>query len=147
MNWRLAGRDVRVGCWGLYLWGGRTDVVVSGPRLLAEMMLFQGRCTLVGTPGLHETTTTATTIEVGRDDPPTRAELVRKHVAIGRFDADDPVKGQITAHGDGRVAITDPRCADLVLVTRGQGKILASGLDRRGRIVTLPGGGPIRLEE
>jgi hypothetical protein len=147
VTWRLTGKDVAIYCWGVYLWGEKTDVTLLGPTMIAELMVYEGRCLLIGTPGVYETATTATTIEAGRDDPPSRAELVMRHVKIGRFDKHDPVKGQITAHGESRITIDDARCADLVLVTKGKGEIEAVNLHKRGRILTLPHGGSIRVRD
>jgi hypothetical protein len=147
VTWRATGNDVSVACWGLYLWGDKTDLTLSGQTLIAELMLYEGRCAMVGTAGTFEAATFATTIEVGRDEPPSRAELTLRHVKIGRFDKTASIKGQITAHGNSRVEIRDALCADLVLVTRGKGEISATNLNRQGRIISLQQGGPIRVDK
>lgn len=147
VTWRATGSDVSVACWGVYLWGDKTDLTLSGQTLIAELMLYEGRCALVGTAGTFEAATFATTIEVGRDEPASRAELTLRHTKIGRFDKTASIKGQITAHGNSRVEIRDALCADLVLVTRGKGEISATNLNRQGRIISLQQGGPIRVDK
>ena len=55
------------------------------------------------------------------------------------------IPGQITAWPGGRVTVENAACADLVLITRGDGEITLSGIKRDGEIKTIQQGGPIRF--
>jgi hypothetical protein len=147
VTWRVAG-EVDIFTWGLYLWGARTDVTLACPTNICELMLFEGRAALVGTPGSYDAITPATTIEVGRPgDAAGRAELRLENVSIGHPGRGQAIRGQITAHGRSRVDIRHARCNDLLLITKDEGTIHAAGLDRVGRLDTLGRHGTIVVED
>jgi hypothetical protein len=72
-------------------------------------------------------------------------DLLLRNTAIGRFAAGDPVKGQITAQGSGRVTVQHARTADLVLITKDRGTIALEDIQREGEIEMRQEGGPIAL--
>lgn len=132
--------------WGVYLWGSKTDLTLTGPTRICELMLRVGRATVVGEPGTYNACLSATTIEVGRDGPDAKpAELIIRHASLGRFGKQDPVRGQITAHGNSRINIEHARCSNLILMTKGKGIITAGHLIKQGSLTKIEQGGPIRL--
>lgn len=136
---------VNILAWGVYLSGPETDVTIAGQTLICELMVLGGKCQVLGDAGTYNAATTATTVDVGQAGSDAPAELVLREAAIGRFAEGDPVKGQITAQGRGRVTVQHARVADLVLITRDQGTITLENCQLEGGIETRPEGGPITL--
>jgi len=148
VTWRAEGASVGVAGWGVYLSGANTDVTLRGPTRIAELMLFDGRAALLGTPGTRDARASATTIDVGRDDPASRAELTIRDATVGWFGATpDAVKGQITAQGSSRVTVERATCDALTLVTKGSGTITLRDIDRKGALELVRQGGPIEVTE
>ncbi|NPV45871.1 MAG: hypothetical protein HPY69_02840 [Armatimonadetes bacterium] len=145
VTFRTLGEPVNVFCWGVYLSGPETDVTISGQTLICELMVFDGKCQVIGDEGTYNAATTATTVDVGQPGSDAPVELLLRNVSIGRFAEGDPVKGQITAQGQARVSIQHARTADLILITRDQGTIALEDLQREGGIEIHPEGGPIAL--
>jgi hypothetical protein len=131
--------------WGLYLWGDQTNLTIAGPTLICELMVWDGKVALVGTPGTYDAATTATTIEVGAPGRDSAAELTLRNAAIGRFAPGDPVTGQVTARGRARITIDHARTANLVLITKDSGAISLSDIERTGEIKVIADGGPVVL--
>ncbi len=149
-------KPVHTWCWGVYLSGEKTDVTLRGPTNICEMMVWDGKATLVGDEGTFNAKTTATTIDVGREKIRTKstdtgdtlswkpkAELTLRNASIGRFPPGSPVKGQITAKGDSVVRVEDSECSDLLLITKDRGKIAMTNVTRRGTFELIEQGGPI----
>jgi len=146
VTWRATGEEVNIFTWGVYLWGDRTDVQFPAPTNICELMLSEGKALLVGTPGVYDAATPATTIEVGkRNVPDSKAELELRHVQIGHPSKANAIRGQITAHGRSRVAISHARCNDLLLITKHEGTITVSDIEKNGHIDVIQDGGPIHL--
>lgn len=138
--------------WGAYFWGDKTDVTLVGPTLICELMLWAGKCSLIGQEGTFNAKTAATTIEVGSqkamgEHQTTKAELVIKNATIGRMDVNDPVTGQITAHRDGSVYIENARTGKLHLITKDNGTITMKNIKQDGRLTKIPDGGPIVVSD
>jgi hypothetical protein len=146
-NLTLKTLDEPVGiyCWGLYLSGPETEVTISGQTLLCELMVFGGKCAVIGDEGSYNGATTATTVEVGAAGTADPAELTLRNTALGRFAKGDPVKGQITAKGNSRITIQHARCADLILITQDRGAITLGDIKREGIITTRQDGGAITV--
>lgn len=145
VTFRTLDEPVSIFCWGVYLSGPETDVTISGQTLLCELMVFEGKCQVIGDEGTYNAATTATTVDVGSAGSDQPAELLLRNIAIGRFTEGDPVKGQIAAKGVAWITVQHARTADLVLITQDQGRITVEDLQREGLIETHPEGGPIIL--
>lgn len=145
---RTTGQPVSTWCWGLYVDGPRTDVVVRGKTNICELFLSDGRLLLEGEPGTYNALNACTTVEVGRRDaavlppgapgthdvPPAPVELVMRNVSLGRFARGDEIVGQLTAHGGGRIIVEHARCAPLKLITKADGRITLSDLLLEGEL-------------
>jgi hypothetical protein len=143
---KTTGRTVRTWCWGLYLSGEQTDVVLQGPTSICELFLSEGRLVVAGDTDTYNSANACTTVEVGQrpvmgvgaagelslPENGKRAELVLRNVALGRFGAGDEIVGQITAHRNGTVRIEHARCAALKLLTRDNGTITLSDVVEQG---------------
>lgn len=146
VTWRATGEKVNIFTWGVYLWGDKTEVQFPAPTNICELMLFEGKASLIGTPGAHDAATPATTIEVGRPgDADSKAELLLRNVQIGHPGKANAIRGQITAHGRSRVTIDRARCNDLLLITKDRGAIAVSDIERIGQIDVIQDGGAITL--
>jgi hypothetical protein len=146
VTWKAAGEDVNIFTWGAYLWGDKTDVVFPAPTNICELMVYEGKASLVGTPGAYDAVTPATTIEVGRPGAAdSKAELVLRNVAIGHPGRAGAIRGQITAHGSSRVSIEHARCNDLLLITKNKGTITVSDIEKVGQVDFIQDGGSITL--
>jgi hypothetical protein len=144
VTWKAVGDGVNVFTWGVYLWGGKTDVTFPPPTNICELMLFQGRAALAGTPGAYDAVTPATTIEVGTPGGEGgTAKLVLRNTAIGHSGRAGAIRGQITAHGSSRVSIEHARCNDMLLITKGKGTIAVRDIEQVGRLDVIQEGGPI----
>ena len=154
------GQPVHTWCWGLYLSGDKTDVLLRGQTSVCELFLTEGKLVVEGDAGTYNAANACTTVEVGRRDvmglsqdeksraesPPTAAELVMRNVALGRFSKDDEIVGQITAHTDGHIRIEHARCARLKLLTKGNGTITLQDLDEQGTLERIEDGGAITVD-
>ncbi len=157
---KTVGQPVSTWCWGVYFSGGETDVTLRGQTVICELFLTEGRCLLDGDPNTFNAVNSCTTVEVGRQQPLAEkdagagpinaqsrpAELVMRNVALGRFQKDDVIIGQVTAHQNGRVRIENARCARLKLLTKGNGTIEMSDIDKQGEFEELKQGGSITIE-
>ncbi len=128
-----------IGCWAVYLTGSDTDFIMTGPTMIAELELHDGKAALIGSHGTYDAHTTATTIEATGT-----AQLFMKNVSIGRFTKDDPIKGQITAHNNSCITIEHATCADLMLITKEKGTIALQEIIQQGEISVKQEGGPIQ---
>ncbi|MCX8038600.1 MAG: hypothetical protein N3D11_16410, partial [Candidatus Sumerlaeia bacterium] len=155
---RTLERPAGISTWGVYLNGPKTDITLTGPTLICELMVTEGKATLAGTPGTFDAATTATTVEVGAfgpadpchaeavpGDAPPVAELLIRNAEVGRFDRAG-ILGQIGAYRNARVRIEDARTADLRLITHGNATIELRRVQLAGRIERVEKGGAIRLE-
>jgi len=152
---RTVGQTVRTWCWGLYLSGDETNATLRGPTSICELFLSEGKLLLEGDADTYNALNSCTTVEVGRRDapgissnqvnaaPPRLAELVMRNVALGRFTPGDVITGQITAHRDGRIRIDHARCANLKLITKGDGTITLQDIQQQGSFESLEDGGRI----
>ena len=156
LTWRVTDEPAHIICWGVYLTGDQNDVTVPGPTVLAEIMLWGGKLAVSGREAADDIRVAATTIEVGNMDiwvtgdegqpaAGPRAELLLRNLRLGRRLGEGGIPGQITAWPGGRVTVENAACADLVLITRGDGEIALSGIKRDGEIKTIQQGGPIRF--
>ena len=157
---KTVGQAVSTWCWGLYLSGEQTDVTLQGPTSICELFLSEGKLVLEGDAGTYNALNSCTTVEVGRrnvmgvspgekaksDTRPKPVELVMRNVALGRFMPGDVIVGQITAHTDGRIRIEHARCANLKLMTKGNGTIIMQDIDRRGELEPIDAGGAITID-
>ncbi|MHB8865619.1 MAG: hypothetical protein ACYC6N_24850 [Pirellulaceae bacterium] len=145
---KSVGQPVHTWCWGLYLSGEKTDVMLRGQTSICELFLSEGKLVVEGDPGTYNAANACTTVEVGQRNvtdltqeeknrtavEPKFAELVMRNVALGRFAKDDTIVGQITAHRDGRIRIEHARCARLKLLTKDNGTISLKDLDEQGTL-------------
>jgi hypothetical protein len=109
---------------------------------ICELMLWEGRAALAGDEGTTSAATAATTIEVGRSGGEHPAELVIRNARAGKF-RDRGIRGQITAHGPGRVRLEDVELGHVTLITRDDGRIDVRGATETGQVALQPHGGPI----
>ena len=151
---------MRTWCWGLYLSGEQTDVVLRGPTSICELFLSEGKLVVEGDAGTYNSLNSCTTVEVGRrsvmnadasakrqsDTPARPVVLVMRNVALGRFMPGDVIIGQITAHADGQIHVEHARCANLKLMTQGNGTIIMQDVDRRGTLEQINNGGAITID-
>jgi len=72
--------------------------------------------------------------------------LVMRNVTLGRFMKGDVIVGQITAHADGRIRIEHGRCANLKLLTKSNGTISISDIERHGELEQIKQGGTITID-
>ena len=158
---KTAGQTVRTWCWGVYLSGGKTDVTLRGPASICELFLSDGRLLVEGDAQTYNSLNSCTTVEVGRRNvmdlgssgagpgevPSQPVELVMRNVALGRFMPGDVIVGQITAHKDGHIRIEHARCANLKLITKGNGTITMQDIDRHGTVESLVSGGAITINQ
>ncbi len=142
------GQPVRTWCWGLYVDGPRSDVVIRGKTNICELFLSAGRMLLEGDPDTFNAVNACTTVEVGRrqaaavpsgdmavkGSAPVSAELVMRNVSLGRFAKGDEIVGQLTAHDGGTIVVEHARCAPLKLLTKGDGVITLSNLQLEGEL-------------
>jgi len=154
---RTKGEPVRTWCWGVYLWGAGTDVTIEGPTAVCELMLWDGHATLAGTEGTYDSVNACTTVEVGRKDaqvdvagapdaaPVRPVQLTMRNVTLGHPGATGPVLGQVTAHRDGVVTVEHAKCGPLRLITRDNGCITMSDLQKKGEFTLQEEGGPIAI--
>lgn len=145
VTWRRESEPVSVIAWGLYLTGDQTNFTVAGPTTICELMLWDGRCAVVGDDGTYNAAVTATTVECGFLDAPGRPELHLRNVSLGNFYQGVAVRGQVTAQGDGKVIVEHARCADLLLITKGRGTITLQDIRQEGQFTRIEEGGPIHL--
>ncbi len=158
VTWKTLDQPVSIPCWGIYLYGDKTNLTITGPVVLAELMLWGGQLNLLGNPANPDIWATATTIEVGKQGamtataelqaaPPSRAELNMRNVLIGAYDDNSGMRGQITAHPGGIVQVENARCLNLTLINKPQGQITMKGIRKEGDFKKLEEGGPIVVEE
>ena len=145
---KTMGQPVNTWCWGLYLSGEKTDLLLQGPTSICELFLSEGKLVVEGDPGTYNAANACTTVEVGQrsvmgvgtgevlpaERQAKRAELVLRNATLGRFGPGDEIVGQITAHRNGQVRIEHARCAPLKLLTKDNGTISLSDVDEQGRI-------------
>ncbi len=112
---------------------------------------------LEGDADTYNALNACTTVEVGRrhaavikheetgqaDAPREPVELVMRNVTLGRFAAGDAIVGQLTAHTDGRIFVEHAHCANLKLITKGNGTITLSDIKREGELERIETGGKI----
>ena len=124
-----APKPVGIGCWGVYLWGKDTDLTLTGPTNICELMLRDGKATLEGSmPPARDARCSLTTVEVGsRGEQESQAELTLRHAELGRRDG---FRGQLAAHKGGRIAIEDSliQNADVIANPRSDIQIKSSEL-------------------
>lgn len=109
-------------------------------------MLFEGKASLIGTPGAYDAVTSATTIEVGRPGvADSKAGLLLRDIQIGHPGKANAIRGQITAHGRSRVTIGRARCNDLLLITKDKATIDVSHIERIGHLDVIQDGRAITL--
>jgi hypothetical protein len=148
VTWKPLSGPVRAPGWGVYLSGDRTDVTLTGPTRIAELMLWAGKAALIGDEGSYNAATNATTIDVGSDAPPSSAELRIRNATIGWFGGKAAaIRGQITASAGSHIVIDHARCDALTLITRGQGTIAMRDILREGEFKRMQSGGPITVQE
>jgi hypothetical protein len=154
---KTGGQDVNTWCWGLYLGGAATNVTLQGPTSICELFLSEGKLVVEGDADTYNSLNSCTTVEVGlrtvmnssQSEPgrpassATTAELVMRNTALGRFMPGDVIIGQITAHAGGQIRIEHARCANLKLMTKGNGTIVLQDIDKRGVLETIAEGGTI----
>lgn len=155
---KTVGQPVSTWCWGVYLGGEETDVVVRGRTVICELFVSDGKVVLEGDAQTYNAVNSCTTVEVGHrtvvgidpsgeDRPPSKpVELVMRNVTLGRFMKGDVIVGQITAHADGRIRIEHGRCAPLKLLTRSNGTISMSDIERNGELELIEQGGAITID-
>lgn len=149
--WRVPDKPANIRCWGVYLTGQQTDVTITGPSRIAEAMVAAGRLALIGSPGTHDLHASATTLEAGgfpaTGDPVVGppAELLLRNASVGHFWPGTLITGQITAQGRGKVTVENSRCANLMLITKGEGTITLSDVEWEGEPTIREHGGPIRI--
>ena len=144
LTWRTLDKPAGIFCWGLYLSGDETDLTVRGQTLICELMVMGGKATVEGSAGTFDAATTATTIEVGASGSDKPAQLVLRNASLGR-PVNDPVRGQVTAHGAARILIENSRCTDLRLMTGDTAQIELRNLATEGELELRGTGGPIRI--
>lgn len=145
---RPQGKPVGTPCWGVYLSGEKTNLTLTGPTGIAELMLWAGRANLVGDPTKLDAQAFGTTIDVGQDGAQQSAELHIRNAKVGRFaGGNDDIQGQLTATGHGSIVIEGSRCDNLTLVTRDQGTITLRDIRQEGKFKLLCRGGPIRVPQ
>lgn len=155
---RTVGRPVRTWCWGLYLGGEKTDVTLKGHTYICELFISDGKMVLEGDDDTYNALNSCTTVEVGRRNvmgidkdrapsapPSAPVELVMRNVALGRFMKGDVIIGQITAHADGRILVEHARCANLKLLTKADGTIALSDINKEGEFELIEEGGAIAV--
>jgi hypothetical protein len=137
---------VGIPAWGVYLSGPASDLTLSGPTRIAELMVNDGgKCRLAGTTGTHDAWCTATTIEV-HGTPAQTAELHCTNASLGWFSDLWGVKGQITAHDNATVTIDGPYCDDVILITKGTGTIAVQAPTGKTEFQVLREGGPVLVD-
>jgi hypothetical protein len=163
VTFKTLDRPVGITGWGLYLKGEKTNLKVTGPTRIAELMLSEGSVELVGTEGTYDAVTSASTIEVGKKgeqgfqlmnaDPgqPSGTTSIageNARLLIRNAEVGDPYRnnrGQITAHGKGKVEIINSKLNNLLLMTKGAGAIDLRQVEKVGTVTTRPDGGAIRF--
>ena len=158
---RTIGKPVNTWCWGIYLWGEKTNAVLEGATNVCELMIYDGKLIVQGDPGTHNSQNSCTTVEVGhvnrpmdldRDKPAKRAkqkpvELIVKNASLGRFAKNDQIVGQVTAHRGGKVKIENARCASLKLITKENGTISLKNVIKQGEFTLVKDGGRIEVKD
>jgi hypothetical protein len=156
---KTGGQDVNTWCWGLYLSGETTNVTLQGPTSVCELFLSEGKLFVEGDSNTYNSLNSCTTVEVGRrtamnssqsesgrsEVPSKTAELVMRNTALGRFMPGDVIIGQITAHAGGQIRIEHARCANLKLMTKGNGTIILQDIEKRGVLEPIAEGGSISI--
>ncbi len=161
LTWRIGENPVGINGWGLYFTGRETDVTVKGPIRIAELMLFDAkRVVLDGDKGTCNIWAKATTIEVdyghvnddivpitlGSDGNPETVRLEIRDAAIGPFNPDNGVRGQIGALGNADILIENSICNNLLLHTKHQGRIILKNIEKQGELILNEEGGDIIFE-
>lgn len=155
---KTVGQEVRTWCWGVYFSGEETDVVVRGATTICELFVSGGRMVLEGDAHTYNARNSCTTVEVGRrnvwgvssngeaSSVSRPVELVMRNVTLGRFLKGDDIVGQITAHADGRIRVERARCSRLKILTKGDGTVSLSDIERSGELERIPQGGAITVD-
>ncbi len=131
-------KPVNAFCWGVYLSGNRTDVMIRG-TIIAELMLWGGKVSLVGTEGKYDACCTCTTLDLHGE-----AVLEMKHVRLGRplqwmQGKPSPIIGQITVSDRSRLIGENVSLGRLVLITRGEGSMTFRGYTRSEEVKQMGG--------
>lgn len=163
VTWRTLEAPANLTCWGAYFYGDQTDLTLTGPTLIAELILWEGKLRLEGTPGQHDIWAKATTIEVGRTqdsatpeprakdgqsaEAPPKAELIVRNACVGAFEPASAIKGQVTAHHGGLVRMENVRLSEVLLMTKENGRMEIKGARREGDVRLKENGGRIRFIE
>jgi hypothetical protein len=159
VTWKTLDKPCLVPAWSVYLYGDETDLTIKGPTTLAELMLYQGKLSVIGTDGTFDAKATATTIDVGRvpfgktaetpGNPRYEAHLLLRNASVGWFNFSTAVSytGQISAHDRGEIRVEHSQRDELVLITKGNGTISMCDVQGRPPARTIQEGGPIRFAD
>ena len=63
---KSVGQPVHTWCWGLYLSGEKTDVLLRGQTFICELFLSDGKLVVEGDTGTYNSWNSCTTVEVGQ---------------------------------------------------------------------------------
>lgn len=132
----------RIWSWGLYMRGASTDLTISGPSLISEILLENGQMHLSGTRsfdlGLH-----ANVVQLSGN-----ASLTIDNAAIGVFGNHSWAVGLIDARDATSCTITDCRTAPLRLRTTAPSAwITAQNLIGVENVIAESGGGPVQVTQ
>lgn len=145
-NLRLRPSDnpVNTFVWGVYCSGSKTNVTLRGPVSICELMVWDGRVRLVGTPGTHDARCGCTTLDVHGN-----AEVELANARLGRRPTQGAEKsstvGQVGVEGDASLAGHNVSLGRLRLITRDRGSITLDDVDDTNYVTQQADGGPIRI--
>jgi len=155
LTWKTLEEPAGISCWAIYPYGEETDLTLTGPTRIAEIILRGGKLRLIGDQATRNISAYALTFEVGQfatgtdpkrsDSPPPPAELLLRNVTLG-IPKSRELKGQITAWPGGTVRIENSRCvADLLLIAKPGGAITLKDVEKEGEITLRQEGGTIQF--
>jgi hypothetical protein len=153
LTFKTLDKNVLIPCWGLYLQGDKTDIRVTPPSVICELMLWAGKAELRGERGKNNIWATATTIDVGNEgqvsnnsgnvpEPHSGARLFIENARVGPVEK-GAIIGQVTAKGLGHVEIKDSKLLDIQMITKDRGMIVLDRIIKEGIYKEQVNGQPV----
>lgn len=135
-------KPVGISMYCLYCTGGKTDLSVHGPAIIAELMHWGGKLKMKGTPGKNDLTLLCTTLEAKGS-----AKIHLENVHMGRplTWTEQETMGEANVADNAILTGNHISTNRVVLHTRDKGQITLKNIKELGPIVKRLEGGSIRV--